>query len=215
MAITRALIDSIAAQPGGDTTIVSNSVDTSSYKGIVAVCKHEGAAADITATDNKGSGAYTILTPVNHSNSDLNCTLCYATIGTPGTGTIVTITLSGSRSFRQLLLYGINYDGTGFSLNAQSSAQGTSVDHDAGSLTTSAASVSIGYVGRYTSMTATPSAGWGEDYDDNYQYGMSRTDASAGTFDPAATATNGAAWVAIAASFIELGTGVPIAWLRA
>lgn len=72
----------------GDATPVGTfqlTVDSTGYTHLVCFVKHEGAPTTITEADNKGSGAFNLLTKVDHTNADLTCRLMWVKIGTPGT----------------------------------------------------------------------------------------------------------------------------------
>jgi hypothetical protein len=204
MALTRtfAIVGQNAASGTGLTT---GTFSSASQKYLVVFCKHEGAPTTITATDNKGS-TLTGLTKVSHSNGDLSVQLFHGAIGTPGTGHTVTMTLAAARAFRDVKVWVINADGT-VALDVQAAGgQGTSATADAGTLSTSAAAISIMGASEDTAArTYTPSSGWTEDSDENENFGASRSDASAGTFDPSCTISGSCDWVAVAAAFIESG----------
>jgi hypothetical protein len=92
-------------------------------------------------------------------------------------------------------------------LDVESTAEGNGFAPDAGSLVTTAATVSFTGVGEYDSVTYTAGSGWTEDYDSGH-FGQSRSDAS-GTLDPACSLATGGPmdWIACAVSFKEVTGG--------
>lgn len=204
MALTKTFLGS-AVEDASSTTIAVT-VDSTGHTHIVCFVKHEGAADTITGADNKGSGAYTGLTKVDHSNNDLSGRLLWVKIGTPGTSHTITVTFGSSKPYRRLAVWGVNADSGNIDLDVQATAQGTGTSAiDAGSLATTAATVSFMGIGEYATTTYTPGSGWTEDLD-NGIHAQSRADAS-GTLDPACTSVASMDFVACAASFKELAGG--------
>lgn len=186
---------------------VTLTFDSTGYTHVVCFVKHEGTPTTITESDNKGSGAYNLLTKVDHSNGDLSSRLMWVKIGTPGASHTVTVTYGSGRLYSRLACWGINATSGDIELDVQATNQGTGTAVDAGSLATTTATVSFMGTGEYSSVTYTPGTGWTEDLDSAI-HGQSRADAS-GTLDPVATASGSMAWVANAASFKEVGGAAP------
>ncbi len=159
MALTKALLGSNTTGDTSSTTIAVT-VNSTGYTHIVCFVKHEGAPTTITAADNKGSGSYNLLTKVDHSNGDISSRIEWVKIGTPGTSHTITATFGASRPYRRLICWGVN-SGTGeLALDVEATNQGNGASQDAGSLATSAATVSFMGVGEYISTTYTPGSGW-------------------------------------------------------
>jgi len=196
---------------GGVTEITSIAVtglNTTGYTHLIVFVKHEGASTTITAADNKGSGAYNGLTIEDHTNGDLHSRLLWVKLGTPGTSTDVTVTFGAGRPYSRIAVWGVT-SGTGeLALDAQSNNEGTTTAIDAGSLVTTAATVSFMGVGEYSSRNYTAGSGWAEDLD-NVIFCQSRADAS-GTLDPTATADGDMDWTANSASFKEAAGGAAV-----
>jgi len=193
----------------GDATAVTTfqlTVDSTGQTHIVCFVKHEGAPTTITESDNKGSGAFNLLTKVDHLNGDLSSRLMWVKIGTPGASHTVTVTYGAARPYSRLACWGVN-SGTGeLALDVEATAQGNGATFDAGTLATTAATVSFQGVGEYTSTIYDPGSGWTEDLDNNI-FAQSRSDAS-GTLDPVCTIPSGTMdWVTNAASFKEAAGG--------
>lgn len=202
-ALSKAFLGSTSLDTSSTTVAVT--VNSTGYTHIVFYVKHEGAATTISANDNKGSGAYNILTQVNHSSGDLNGVMGWVKIGTPGTSHTVTVTFGATKPYHRMLVWGVN-SGTGeLALDVESVAQGNGTAVDAGSLATTAATVSFMGTGEYTITTFTPGSGWTEDIDSK-THGQSRSDAS-GTINPVCTSGAAMDWVASAASYKETGGG--------
>jgi len=203
MPLTKAFLGS-TVQDASATTIAAT-VDSTGYTHLVCFVKHEGTPTTITESDNKGSGAYNLLTKVDHTNNDLSSRLMWVKIGTPGASHTVTVTFGASKPFRRLVCWGVN-SGTGeLALDVESNNQGNGSAIDAGSLVTTAPTVSFMGVGEYFTVTYTPGSGWAEDLD-NAIHAQSRADAS-GTIDPVCTASNTMDWTANSASFKEAAGG--------
>lgn len=192
----------------GDATPVTEfavTVDSTGQTHVVCFVKHEGSATTITIADNKGSGAFNLLTKVDHSNNGLSSRLAWVKIGSPGTSHTITATYGAGKTYSRMACWGIN-SGTGdIALDVEASASGNGTAVDAGSLATTAATVSFMGVGESTGTAYTPSTGWTEDLDSSI-YGASRADAS-GTLDPACTSDASMDWTSNAASFNETGGG--------
>lgn len=203
MSLTR--LFAVGAQSGATsgTTLTTASFDSTGYTHIVCFGKHEGAAGVTqTFSDNKGSSGQTYYTEKRHSTATLSGQMGMFPIASPGTGHTVTMTLSAARDYRTVLVWLVNASGGSLTLDVESVAEGSvSNAPDAGSLPTTAATVSFTGVAEYASGTFTPGTGWTEDYDSN-TYGQSRSDAS-GTVDPACAWSVSDSWVACAASFKE------------
>lgn len=181
--------------------------DSTGYNHVVCFVKHEGAPTTITEADNKSSGAYNLLTKIDHANGDLSSRMMWVKIGTPGSGHTVTVTFGSGRLFVRLACWGVNATSGDITLDVEAANQGTGTAIDAGTLATTAATVSFMGIGEYASVTYTPGSGWTEDLDSAI-HGQSRADAS-GTLDPVATASGSMAWAANAASFKEVGGAAP------
>jgi hypothetical protein len=189
-------------QAASGTSIPNNSFSSAGYTHIVVWGKHEGTATTMSASDNKGT-VFTPLTKISHSNNDLHSQLFWGQIGTPGTTHIATMNFLAARTNRHVAAWLIN--APTLELDQETGAQGSGTSHDAGSLSTSAAAIIIMASAGYTTQTFTPTTGWTEDSEFANNFKGSRNEASAGTFDPAATATGNAAWAAVAAAFTEVG----------
>lgn len=209
MAITKAYLGSNSEDIQAGTIAVT--VDSTGYTHIACFAKHETTPSSvITVSDNKGSGAYNMLTAESHGTDPIAGVIGWVKIGTPGTSHTVTASFDGgtaSVDYRRIHVWGINA-GTGeISVDAQATAEGSGTTPDAGSLVTSAATVSFMGVGEFAATTYVPSSGWTEDYDANSSFVASRADASSGTFDPFCTSSS-MSWICCAASFKESsGTG--------
>jgi hypothetical protein len=104
--------------------------------------------------------------------------------------------------------YGVLSGAGDIALDVEATNQGTNTSAiDAGSLVTTAATVSFMGVGEYTHCTYTEGSGWTKDLDSEI-LAQSRADAS-GTLDPAATASLTMDWSACAASFKETSGSSP------
>lgn len=203
MALTKAFAVG-ASNTASGTTLTTGTFDSTGYTHIVCFGKHEGAAgATQTFTDNKGSSGQTYYTEESHSVASLSGQMGMFPIASPGTGHTVTMTLSSARDYRGMVVWLVNATGGSLTLDVQSVAEGNSNAPDAGSLVTTAATVSFMGVGEYDAGTFTAGSGWTEDYDSNH-FGQSRSDAS-GTLDPACSWTVTNNWVACSASFKESG----------
>lgn len=203
MSLSKAFLGSTNAD--STSTTIAVTVDSTGYTHVVCFVKHEGAATTITGADNKSSGAFNQLTKVDHSNGDLSSRLLWVKIGSPGTSHTITATFGASRLYRRLACWGVN-SGTGeLELDVEATAQGSSATPDAGSLATTAATVSFMGVGEHDVVTYTPGSGWTEDLDSSI-HAQSRADAS-GTLDPTCTSSGGMDWTANAASFKEAAGG--------
>jgi len=204
MALSKAILGSDTTGDDSSTTIAVT-VDSTGYTHIVLFVKHEGTPTTITAADNKGSGAFNLLTKVDHTNNGLSSRLEWVKIGTPGTSHTVTVTFGASKPYRRLVVWGVN-SGTGeLAVDVESVAQGSGTAIDAGSLVTTAATVSFMGVGEYTSTNYSPGSGWTEDLDSAI-HAQSRADA-AGTLDPVCTSLASMDWTANAAAFKEVSNG--------
>lgn len=205
MAISRTYLSTFNNSGLGSTTaLTSGTFNSTGYKYLAVVFKWEGGDTTITVNDNKGSGDYTNLDKANHANGDLSASGAYQLIGTPGTGHTVTINFASARSWIFAAVYGIAVDTT-MSLDVQDKNTGTGTAVDAGTLATTAATVSMQMTGGYTGLSVTPGSGWTEDIDSDNNQAQSRADAS-GTLDPACTLSVSSAWASVAASFKE-GSG--------
>ena len=202
-----------ARDDASGTVLTTAAFDSTGYTHLVVFMKHEGATTTKTLSDNKGSSASTNLTLESHSGTgDLDGQLAWMSIASPGSGHTATMTLGAARPFRNFIVWLVNASGGRLELDVQSTAEGNSTTPDAGSLVTTAATVSFMGVGEYAAGTYTIGTGWTEDYD-NGSYGQSRSDAS-GTLDPVCTASGSMFWVACAASFKEIpNVQIPIASL--
>lgn len=202
-ALSKAYLGSNQEDP--QTTTISVTVDSTGYTHLVVFVKHEQEPNTITVADNKGSGAYNMLTKVDHTNNDLSSRMGWVKIGTPGATHTITATFGSAKTYRAIAVWGVN-SGTGeLALDVESTAQGTGTAIDAGSLVTTAATVSFMGVGPYALVTYTAGSGWTEDLD-NVIHAQSRSDAS-GTLDPVCTASSSMNWTANSASFKEAAGG--------
>lgn len=196
---------------GSGTTLASSSFNSTGYDAVVLAVKWEGADTTLSVDDNKGSGTYNTLTKVNHSNGDLNLQAFWKHIGTPGTGHVVTVTFSASRSFLGLGLWLVNSStGSTIALDVESVAQGSGSTHDAGTLSTSAAAALFFAGGGYSLHDHTAGSGWTLDAEGEaaeYLAYQSRLEAASGTFDPVATSTSSSDWVAVSLATKEPGGG--------
>lgn len=191
-----------AISAASGTTLTTATFDSTGYTHVTCFAKHEGASgATQTFSDNKGSSGVTYYTEERHTNDDLSAQMGMFPIASPGTGHTVTMTLSAARSYRGMVVWLVNATGGSLTLDVQSVAEGTGTAIDAGSLATTAATVSFMGVGEYAGGSFTNGSGWTEDYDSSH-YGQSRADAS-GTLDPVCTASGSMDWVACSASFKE------------
>lgn len=205
MALTRAFLGYLKVDASATTIDVT--VNSTGYTHVAVFVKHETAPTTITLSDNKGSPAFTQLTKVNHTNNDLSGQLQWVKIGTPGATHTITATFGVSVPFRHIGVWGILADSGQIAMDVEAVAQASAATtHDAGTLTTTAATVSVMAVGPYNTVTYTPGAGWTEDVDDGL-YGESRADASAGTLDPVCTSSAALSTVLCSASFLEIGGG--------
>jgi len=209
MALTKAFLGSNVSGDGTPVSTFQLTVDSTGYTHLVCFVKHEGSPTTITEDDNKGSGAYNLLTKVDHTNADLSSRLMWVKIGTPGTGHTVTVTYGSAKPYSRLAVWGINSDAGDIALDVEATAQGNGASFDAGTLTTTAATVSFQGVGEYTFTTFDPGSGWTEDLDNNI-FCQSRSDASSATIDPVCTIPSGTMdWVTCAASFKEVAGSGP------
>lgn len=210
MGLTKASLGYFGSDATSDTTIAVT-VDTTGYTHAVVFVKHEDPPTTISMADNKGSGAYTGLTKFDHSNNLLTAQMFWVKIGSPGTSTTVTATFGAGKTWRKIGVWGVNATSGDIALDVEAADQdpgGTgSTAIDAGTLVTTAATVSFMGVAEYSAATYTPGSGWAEDVDDAILM-QSRSDAS-GTLDPVATASTAISWVACAASFKETGAAGP------
>lgn len=207
MALTK-LFAAGTSNAASGTTLTTGTFNSTGYTHIVCFGKHEGASGSTqTFSDNKGSSGQTYYTEERHTTASLSGQMAMFPIASPGTGHTVTMTLSSARDFRGLVVWLVNASGGSLTLDVQSTAEGALTGTpDAGSLATTAATVSFMGVGEYTTATFEPGSGWAQDYDSGH-FGQSRSDAS-GTLDPVCTLTAGTMdWVACAASFKESGGG--------
>lgn len=207
MAITRTFLGVTVSSDGTPFTTMSvNGLDLTGFTHAVIFTKHEGAAITITPSDNRGSTPWTSYNKKTHSNTDFHGQLHSVKLTSPGSGTNFTMTVATSRTWGMIVVWGVNA-GTGeAALDVEAAGgEGTSTAPDAGSLATTAATVSFMGVGEYSGATYTASSGWTEDVD-NSGYAASRADAS-GTLDPAATASGSIPWVAVAISLKESAGG--------
>lgn len=204
MAITKTYLGSNSDDIQAGTIAVT--VDSSGYTHIACFAKHETTPTSvITVADNKGSGAYNMLTMQSHGTDPIAGVIGWVKIGTPGTSHTVTASFdagTASVDYRRIHVWGINAGTGDISVDAQTTATGSGTTPDAGSLVTSAATVSFMGVGEFAATTYTPSSGWTEDYDANSSFAASREDASSGTFDPFCTSSS-MSWICCAASFKE------------
>jgi hypothetical protein len=189
----------------------SPTFDSTGYDVVAFAVKWEGPDTVVTVADNKGSGAYTPLTKVNHSNGDLNIRGFWKHIGTPGSGHIVTASFVDISPYQGVGLWLVNSTtGAILSLDVESVAQGFGATHDAGSLATTAAA-SLHFVGgSYATHDHTAGSGWTLDAEGSaaeYLAYQSRLEAAAGTFDPVATSNTSSDWVAISMAFREATSG--------
>lgn len=205
MALSKSFLGSATDDASGTTLTIAN-VNTTGMTHIVVFGKHEGATTTLSVADDKGSGAYTGLTMVDHTNNDLGARMFWVKIGTPGTNTNITLTCADARPFRRVEAWGVT-SGTGeLAVDAESNNQGSAgFNIDAGSLVTTTATVSFQGTTPYTSTTYSAGSGWTEDLDDTI-HGQSRADAS-GTLDPVCTSTVQTDWVSCSASFKEAAGG--------
>lgn len=214
MALSKVFLGKLKNDFGGDTLVLPT-FDSTGYESIVVFAKHEGSPTAITVDDNKGSGTLTPRTKVNHSNGDLSGQMHHGTIGTPGSSHVVTIHFAAPSGYIYGEVWGIHSStAAAIAYDTESVAQGSGTAHDAGSLTTSAAAASFQAVSGYAVQSHSPGTGWTEDTtvdaDAGYNYGESRTDASAGTFDPTCTSDTSSDFCAVSASFKEsAGGGLP------
>lgn len=200
MALTKTFRNSSNNDASG-TTLTSASFNSSGATGIVVWCKHEGAPTTITISDS-ASNTYTAETKINHGNGDLSSVIS-SVLGSPATSSThtVTMTVSAAKTFRYMLVWTLT--GTTPAKDVAAQASGTSATPDAGSLVTTAATVSFLGGGIYNSVNGTASAGWTEDFDTGGSaHGYSRSDAS-GTLDPSYTITGSNDWVANSLSVKE------------
>ncbi len=205
MALTGTLLGSAFDDASGTTLSVSG-LDTTGYTNLVVFGKHEGTTTTLSVSDNKGSGAYDATPMVDHANGDLGARLFEQKIGSPGTGTTVTMTCAVAKPFRRMWVYGVNCSSGGIVLDANAQASGAGTAVDAGTLVTSAATFSVMGTTPYTFCTYTGGTGWTENLDDTI-HGQSRSDATPGTYDPVCTISLSTDWVACAASFKEAAGG--------
>lgn len=214
MAITRSFAVGMPASggaaSGSGTTLTTATFDSTGFTHLCVFTKHEGATTTITPSDNKGSTGWQSLTKQANSVNDSWGQLHWVKIGTPGTLHTVTMTLGAARDFRQIIVWRINSDTGEIAVEAQTTAAAGTAGVDAGTLTTTVATVSVMGVAEYAAVLYTQGTGWTEDFDPNgpnYTYGQSRADASGATIDPACTGTGAQEWAACAASFKESAGG--------
>lgn len=199
MTISRTFRDETEADSSA-TSITSSSFDSTGAKSVVVWAKHEGAPTTVTFSDSKGN-TYTALTKIDHTNGDLSARIGYVLAASVGTGHTVTATFGASKAFRRLAVWTIGADNA-TALDVSAQAQGTGTTPDAGSLVTTAASVSFLGIAEYNVVSGTPSSGWTEDFD-VMSKGYSRADATAQTIDPSCTVSVSMDWIASGASFKE------------
>lgn len=199
----------------GNTILTSDPFDSTGYTHAICFGKHEGAAgATQTFSDNKGSSGQVYYTEKRHSTAALSAQFCMFPITSPGSGHTVSLNLTSSREYIGLIVWLINVTGGGsITLDVESTAEGTASNiADAGSLVTTAPTISFMGVGEFDAYTFSPGTGWTEDYNSGH-YGQSRSDAS-GTLDPYCTISGAMDWVACALSFKEVaGGGGGLSWV--
>lgn len=210
MAITRAFAVAVQDAASG-TTLTTGTFNSTGYTHIAMFCKHEGATATSTPTDNKSSTGWASLTKQGNSVSDSWGQFHWVKIGTPGTGHTVTQTLDAARPYRTIIVWLINATSSEIAVDASGTGSpGTPGTPSAGTLVTTAATVSLMGVAEYSGVTYTPGSGWTEDFDaggtPNYTYGQSRADASSGSIVANCTCSD-QDWAACAVSFKESAGG--------
>lgn len=204
MALTKLFIS--ITDNGTGTGGTSASFDSTGYTHIVVYSKYEsGGTTTTTISDNKSTTGWASLTEAYNATGDVATRLTWAQIGSPGTGHTVTLTLGASRVGVRHGIWLINAPGA-IELDVQSTGTGNSTACDAGSLVTTAATVSFMGVGETDTVTYTAGGGFTEDADASSYMG-SRSDATSGTYDPTATATSTMQFAAVAASFKEAAGG--------
>jgi hypothetical protein len=209
MALTKLWIGN--AQGFYNSTVASPAFDSTGYDVALMVVKWEGPNTTVTVSDNKGSGSYTALTKVNHSNGDLNIQAFWKHIGTPGASHIVTASFVDISPYQGVGVWLVNSStGSTLSLDTESVAQGFGSTHDAGSLVTTAAAALFFAGGSYATHDHTVGSGWTLDAEGSaaeYLAYQSRLESAAGTFDPAATSNTSSDWVAVSMAFKEPSGG--------
>lgn len=216
MAITKGAISALAVNDASGTSLTTASIDTTGAGLLVVVVSFEGAADPSgTVTDNKSNTSWVDVGRVNHSSGgasgDMTSIMFAHYAPSVGTGHTVTYTHGGggSRPFRRLALHAAN--GTfsnGAALDAQLATQGnTGVSIDAGSLTTTAASIFFQWNVNYAGESMTPTGGYisgDEVIESNGRELISRIEAAPVTgFDPSASTVVAVDWNAILAAFKE------------
>lgn len=207
MALTHSFAVEANSSTSG-TSLTTGTFDSTGFKHLVVMCKHEGAATTITVSDNKGS-TLSGLTKINHGGGGLSTQLFHGAIGTPGTGHTVTMTLVAARSWRDVAVWAINADGSGVELDVEAAGgSGTSTAPDAGSVAATVAAIHIFGVGHAGSpSTQTPSAGWTKNSQVADNLKASRNESASATTDPSSTSVGSSNWAAVAAAFREIVSG--------
>jgi hypothetical protein len=211
MALTKSFAIA-TGEAASDTTITTGTFSSVGFTHLVALAKHEGAAATITLSDNKSTSVFNPLTKESHA-SGVSGQLIWAKIGSPGTGHTVTMTLSAARDFKGVAVWLVNASTSGdIELDAEAHAQGTGPNMDAGSLVTTGVSV-VSFMGIAEGNSAnwTNGAGWATDFTGMSgvlaTFGQSRGAETTSPIDPVATADASIPWCALAASFREAAAG--------
>jgi hypothetical protein len=207
MALTIGYLASATDGGGSGTTLASSSFTSTGYQYLVTVLKHEGAAATITAPDNKGS-TLTGLTKNDLGGAEPFIQIFWGAIGTPGTSHVVTLTVSAARTWKAIGVWGVSV-GAGNTLALDVEAAGGenafNATPDAGSLVTTAAAVLFMSSAHNAGLTFTQGTGWTlRAHGDAGMFLQDRNEASSGTFDPAGSANSSAGWAAVAAAFKEV-----------
>jgi hypothetical protein len=199
------------------TSITSDAFDSTSgsgYTHLVAFATSQDGESAITFSDNASSGAWTCATQRNHASTTLSGRMCYVKIGTPRTGHTVTAAWASANDFKALLVWMVDSSTGEVAVDAQDDDEGTGTAADAGTLSTTGASV-VSFLGIGIDSTAFvgESTGWTEDADTNPDFGSKQIGYSRGPetttpIDPAGTINASRGWVAYGLSLrVDSGGG--------
>lgn len=185
MAITKAFLGNNGTGGSSVGSVAVSGLDTTNYTHIVVMAGHNSQLNTITFSDNKSS-TYTELAQQTFNNHTAR--IGWAEIGSPGTSTTVTATVSSNSTFLAANVWGVNADSGVIEVVDQTYSNASQFTFaDAGDLDNASNDSVVSFYGFNPDgvVTYTVGSGWTLDQDtdapDSYLIGQSRGAETTGT----------------------------------
>lgn len=204
MAFTRRTFTG-AANGAASTTIAAGPYSQSAGDLICVLVKWEGGNFTISSvTDTAGNTYVTTLQRARFAANDEQTQICYCLNATANASNTVTVTFSGSATFREINVQPYQPGGTVSFVAEPTPTTGTGTAAATGSFT--AGTLAVSAMAEFSGINAAPGTNWTEQVDDvgTGAHFFDRIDNPGGTIVADATMSSSVDWLAAAASFTDV-----------